>query len=187
MVQTPLQLDWIILLNKDVITVKPNTTNANLYRILCTHCCKYALTRGLLQKACKKTRLKVFGNPDLNATYFTALAKESQIRGYHVEVITANHQDAINRLQVVVLADEIRPNSTLFSWRWSYFYGCGWMITRTSLHSILDQKMIVLNSLWEFWSCHICNLGSIHYIPHMVAWQYWVCQVCHWVMCNLRG
>ncbi len=108
MVRTPLASDWIVPLIKDVISVKPNTSNADLRHILRSHCRKYSLTRGLLQKARDKAKLEIFGNPVLNVAYFKALAHELEIRGNHVEILTAKRTDALNRLQVVVLADEIR-------------------------------------------------------------------------------
>jgi hypothetical protein len=105
---TPLSSDWIVPLIKDVISVKPNTSNADLHHILRSYCGKYALTRGLLQKARDKARLEIFGNPLINVAYFKALAQELEIRGNHVEIVTAKRKDAVNRLQMVVLADEIR-------------------------------------------------------------------------------
>ncbi len=105
---TPLSSDWIVPLIKDVISVKPNSSNADLHHILRSYCRKYALTRGLLQKARDKARLEIFGNPLINVAYFKALAQELEIRGNHVEIVTAKRKDAVNRLQMVVLADEIR-------------------------------------------------------------------------------
>jgi hypothetical protein len=103
--RTPLSLDWIVPLIKDVISVKPNTSNADLRHILRSYCRKYALTRGLLQKARDKARLEIFGNPLINVAYFKALAQELEIRGNHVEIVTAKRNDAMKRLQMVVLAD----------------------------------------------------------------------------------
>jgi hypothetical protein len=104
----PLSSDWIVPLIKDVISVKPNSSNADLRHILHSYCRKCALTRGLLQKARDKARLEIFGNPLINVSYFKALAQELEIRGNHVEIVTAKCKDAVNRLQMVVLADEIR-------------------------------------------------------------------------------
>jgi hypothetical protein len=75
-------LDCIVPLIKDVISVKPNTLNADLNHILCSHCHKYSLNRGLLQKACNKTRIEVFGNPLLNAMYLMVFA--NKLHQYHV-------------------------------------------------------------------------------------------------------
>lgn len=106
--RTPLSSDWIVPLIKDVISVKPNTSNADLRHILRSYCRKYALTRGLLQKARDKARLEIFGNPLINVAHFKVLAQELVFRGNHVEIVTANRNDAVKRLQMVVLADEIR-------------------------------------------------------------------------------
>ena len=106
--RTPLSSDWIVPLIKNVIAVKPNSSNADLRHILRSYCRKYALTRGLLQKARDKARLEIFGNPLINVAYFKALTQELEIRGNHVKIVTASRKDAVNRLQMVVLADEIR-------------------------------------------------------------------------------
>ena len=52
--------------------------------------------------------MEIFGNPSLNAKYFVTLRDELVSRNYPVEIITANRDEAINRLHLAVLADETR-------------------------------------------------------------------------------
>jgi hypothetical protein len=67
--RSPLQSNWIVPLIKPVITAKPNATNANLHHVLHVYSKKYALTRGVLQSACDKAKLEVFGKPSVNAIF----------------------------------------------------------------------------------------------------------------------
>ena len=93
-VRTPLTSDWIVPLIKKAISVKPNIFNSDLRHILCPYCRKYALTRGLLQKARDKARLEIFGSPLINAQYFEALQQELELRGNHVEIVMTNRDVA---------------------------------------------------------------------------------------------
>ena len=106
-VRTPLTSDWIIPLIKKAISVKPNIFNSDLRHILRPYCRKYALTRGLLQKARDKARLENFGSPLINAQYFEALQQELELRGNHVEIVMTNRDVAISKLQTLIVADEI--------------------------------------------------------------------------------
>ena len=106
-VRTPLTSDWIVPLIKKAITVKPNIFNSDLRHILRPYCRKYALTRGLLQKARDKARLENFGSPLINAQYFEALQQELELRGNHVEIVMTNRDVAISKLQTLIVADEI--------------------------------------------------------------------------------
>ena len=105
--RTPLSSDWIVPLIKEVITVKPNTSNSDLRHNLSTYCRKYALTRGVLQKARDKSRLQIFGSPEVNAKYFAALQDELRLRQNVVKVVTTDRDTAIAKLQMMVLADEV--------------------------------------------------------------------------------
>jgi len=105
--RTPLSSDWIVPLIKEVIAVKPNTSNSDLHHILSTYCRKYALTRGVLQKARDKSRLDIFGTPEVNAKYVAALQDELRLRQNVVKVVTTDRATAITKLQMMVLADEV--------------------------------------------------------------------------------
>ncbi len=78
--RTALSSNWIVPLIKNVMTEKPNTSNNDLHHILSPYCRKYALTRGLLQKARDKSRLEIFGTPVVNAKYFEAMHDELRLR-----------------------------------------------------------------------------------------------------------
>ncbi len=105
---TSLSSNWIVPLIKKVMTVKPNTSNSDLHHILSPFCRKYALTRGLLQKAQNKSRMDIFGLPEDNAKYFAACQDELQLRQNLVKTVTTDCATAITKLQMTVLADEVQ-------------------------------------------------------------------------------
>ncbi len=51
---------------KPIITVKPNVTRADMHHILHMYSRKFALTRGILQRACDKAKLEVLGSLVVN-------------------------------------------------------------------------------------------------------------------------
>jgi len=73
-----------------------------------TYCPPYALTRAIIQSARDKAKLEIFGSPPINAKYLFALREELSLRGHHVEVLTATRAEAIRRMQLVVIADEVQ-------------------------------------------------------------------------------
>jgi hypothetical protein len=60
-----------------------------------------------LQKARDKSRLDIFGTPELNAKYVGALQEELRLRQNVVKVVTTDRAAAITKLQMMVLADEV--------------------------------------------------------------------------------
>lgn len=69
---------------------------------------EYAMTKSILQKAGTLARKEVFGEARVNAKYILALQDELELRGHFVEVILTTRQDAIHRMMLVVLAEEVR-------------------------------------------------------------------------------
>ena len=106
--RSPLSSSWIVPIIKTVITAKPNTSNKDLRHLLQFHCWRYALTRAVLQKARDMTKLQVFGSKEENAKYFIALRDELESRNHRVELMMANYDEAIQRMLLVVVADEMK-------------------------------------------------------------------------------
>ena len=62
---------------------------------------------GSIAERTYKAKLEVFGNPSINAIFFMALRDELVLRDNHVKIILTSCDNAIKRMQLVVLADEV--------------------------------------------------------------------------------
>ena len=106
--RTPMTSKWLVPLIKSAITAKPGCSNSDLHHILAPYCRCYALTRSILQSARSMAREAVFGSPAINAQYIFALKEELEKRGNHVDIMLTNHAEALRRLKLVVISDEIQ-------------------------------------------------------------------------------
>ena len=104
---SPLCSDWIVPLIKPIIMSKPKATNDDLCHILCVYSRKYALMRGVLQSVQYKAKFEVFVKPYMNAICLQHFVTSWFYMTTLVKIITTNWADAIKRMQLVVLSDEV--------------------------------------------------------------------------------
>ena len=106
--RTPFIASWLVPIIRPAIADAPMTSNHNLKEILKMYGNDYALTKSILQNARTMARLAIFGDGRVNAKYVLALKEELELRGHFVDILFANRTHTLNRLMLVVLAEEIQ-------------------------------------------------------------------------------
>lgn len=83
------------------------TSNSNLKEILKMYGNDYAFTKSILQSARTMARMAIFGDGRVNAKYVLALKAELELRGHFVDVLFSDREQALRRLMIVVLNEEV--------------------------------------------------------------------------------
>jgi hypothetical protein len=105
--RTPFIAAWLVPLIRPAIADAPMTSNHNLKEILKMYGNDYAFTKSIVQNARTMARLAIFGDGRVNSKYVLALKSELERRGNIVDVLFTTREDALNRLLVIVLEEEV--------------------------------------------------------------------------------
>ena len=106
--RSPFLAVWLVPIIRPAIARAPMTSNSSLKEILKLYGNDFAFTKSILQKARTLARNEIFGDGKNNAQYVLALKDELELRGHFVQVLLSTRAEALNRLLLVVLAEEIR-------------------------------------------------------------------------------
>ena len=105
---SPYQAQWLVPIIRGTIANAPMTSNHHLKQLLLPYGNDYALTKTIINSARSLAKDKIFGMAAVNCKYFLALRDELVLRGNFVEVIFTTRIQAINRLLLVVIQEEVR-------------------------------------------------------------------------------
>jgi hypothetical protein len=86
------------------------TSNRSLKEILKLYGNDYCFTKSIVQKARTLAWQSIFGDGKTNGEYILALKDELELQGHFVEVLFLTQANALNRLLLVVLAEEIKES-----------------------------------------------------------------------------
>ncbi len=105
---SPYIAQWLVPIIRGTIANAPMTSNHHLKQLLLPYGNNYAFTKTIINSARKIAKDTIFGKAETNCKYVLALRDELVLRGNFVEVIFTTRAQAINRLLLVVIQEEVR-------------------------------------------------------------------------------
>ena len=105
---SPYMAQWLVPIIRGTIANAPMTSNHHLKQLLLPYGNDFAFTKTIINSARSLAKTSIFGMAATNCKYFLALRDELVLRGNYVEVIFTTRAQAINRLLLVVIHEEVR-------------------------------------------------------------------------------
>jgi hypothetical protein len=106
--RTPFFVSWLVPIIRPAIAEAPMTSNKNLKGLLKLYGNDYAFIKSMLQMARTLACISILRKGTHNAQYILALKEELELCSHFVQVLFINCTTALNRLLLVVMAEEIQ-------------------------------------------------------------------------------